>query len=66
LLFLEPEPPAGESEMPPPDSDRPRRHEDHLLIARSKAGDIIGERIEPWPTHLAVFGSQQRRSDLHN
>src|SRR5260370_35876268 len=38
LLFLEPEPPAGEAEMPPPDSDRTRRIENQLLYARSKDG----------------------------
>jgi hypothetical protein len=56
LLFLEPEPPAGEAEMPPAHRDRPGRHQDHLLPARSTAGNVIGERSEPWPAHLAVFG----------
>src|SRR5260370_41913476 len=37
LVVLEPEPPAGEAERPPPDSERPRRAEKHLPIARTKA-----------------------------
>ena len=56
LLLLEPQPPSGEPEMPPPDCNCPRRDEDHLLAARSKTGDIIGERTEPWLADLAIFG----------
>jgi hypothetical protein len=56
LLLLEPEPASSEAEMPAPDSDCPRRHEDHLLAAQSKAGNVIGECTEPLPAHLAILG----------
>src|SRR5437763_15974827 len=59
LLLLEPEPPSGKPEMPPPDGDGPRRYKDHLLTARPAARNVIGERRKPWPAPLAVFRSQQ-------
>ena len=34
--------------MPPPDRDRARRDEDHLLAARAAARDVVDQRVEPW------------------
>ena len=66
LLFLEPEPPSGEAELPPADRDRAGRHEDHLLAAGPAAGDVVGQR------RRATAGEPRRsrrptgRADLHD
>ena len=66
LLFLQSEPPSSKAEMPPSHGNRAGGHKDHLLTARSEAGDVVGERIEPWPADLPVFGRKEPRPDFHH
>src|SRR5471030_835951 len=51
--------------MTPPDGDRARRDDQHLLAPRAATRDVLAQRLEPAAPQIAAgLVDQQRRADL--
>ena len=67
LAFLEPQRSPRQPELPPPECDGSRGHQDELLAALAHPHQILDEGLQPTAIESAgVLIDQQRRPDLHH
>jgi hypothetical protein len=65
LALLQPESPRGQPQMPTPHRDRARGDDDHLLAPLGRAGEIVGEALQPGAVEAAGPAvHQQGRTNL--
>ena len=67
LALLQPQRSLRQLQLPAPERDRARGHEDDLLIALTQAQEVLNQGLEPGPVDPAGLGvDEQGGADFHD